>query len=101
MRKLLPALAALALMLTACGPSQVDFRKADLNGETACIHFGPEGADGSSSVTALNREKAAEHASKASTEALRALVEADAKGNPVINDAHAFRLACEEAGHNY
>lgn len=101
MRKLLPALAALALLLTACGPSQVDFRKADMNGETACIHFGPEGEDGGSSVTALNREKAAEHASQAKTEALRTLVETDANGKPVINDAKAFRAACEKAGQNY
>lgn len=101
MRKILPVVAALALLLTACGPSQVDFRKADLKGESACVHFGPEGTDGGSPVAALNRQKAAEHAAQASTEAIRALVETDASGKPVINDAKAFRAACKKAGQDY
>lgn len=98
MRTIFPAVAVLALTLTACGGSSADeFRQRDIQGNTACIHFGSGYAD-SGNVGTTNMGKAAEHGAASSTEALRNVVSKDASGTPVIPDIAAFKAVCESQG---
>lgn len=101
MKKILPLLAVLALVLSSCtGPSIDELREQDPEGYTACIHFGgglisPEGAG------ALNMKKAAEHGAAASTTEISAAVATDESGAPKITDLEAFQKACEAQGFDF
>ncbi|GAA3321763.1 hypothetical protein [Paeniglutamicibacter sulfureus] len=97
-KSLLPALAVATLMLSACaGPSADEFRQRDVQGNTACIHFG-SGYTDDGSVGRANMAKAAEHGAASSTESIRAAVSTDAAGVPVITDEESFKSACEAQG---
>lgn len=97
-RKLLPALAVATLMLGACaGPSADEFRQRDVQGNTACIHFG-SGYTDDGNVGRANMAKAAEHGAASSTESIRAAVSTDAAGVPVITEEESFKSACEAQG---
>lgn len=101
MRKLLPVLAILGLPLSACAGSGADeFRQRDVQGNTACIHFG-SGYTDNGSVGRTNMGKAAEHGAASSTESIRNAVAADAAGKPVITDLEAFKRACEAQGMSF
>ncbi|MFJ6417224.1 hypothetical protein [Paeniglutamicibacter sp. NPDC091659] len=101
MRKLLPVLAILGLALSACAGSGADeFRQRDVQGNTACIHFG-SGYTDNGSVGRTNMDKAAEHGAASSTEAIRNAVAADVAGKPVITDLEAFKRACEAQGMSF
>lgn len=101
MRKLLPVLVILGLALTACsGPSTDEFRQRDVQGNTACIHFG-SGYTDDGSVGRTNMGKAAEHGAASSTEAIRTAVAVGAAGKPVIFDLEAFKRACEAQGMSF
>lgn len=101
MKKILPVLATLVLVLSACaGPSVDELRQLDPEGHTACVHFGgglvdPEG------IGATNMQKAADHGAKASTEQISAAVAADESGDPRIIDLSAFQEACEGQGFDF
>lgn len=98
MRKLLPVLVVLGLALSACsGPSADEFRQRDVQGNTACIHFG-SGYTDDGSVGRTNMGKAAEHGAASSTDAIRNAVGSDADGKPLITDLDAFKKACEAQG---
>lgn len=98
MRRTLPVLFALGLLLSACGgPNADEFRQRDLQGNTACIHFA-SGYTDDGSVGATNLSKAAEHGAASSTEAIRHAVDSDASGVPVITDGETFKAACEAQG---
>ncbi|MCV9993828.1 hypothetical protein OIU93_05875 [Paeniglutamicibacter sp. ZC-3] len=97
-KSLLPALAVATLMLSACaGRSADEFRQRDVQGNTACIHFG-SGYTDDGSVGRANMAKAAEHGAASSTESIRAAVSTDAAGVPVITDEESFKSACEAQG---
>ena len=101
MRKLLPVMAILGLALSSCAASNTDeFRKRDLQGDTACIHFG-SGFTDSGSVGRTNMVKAAEHGAASATEVIRSAVATDAAGKPVIIDLEAFKRACEAQGMSF
>lgn len=101
MRKLFPILAVLSLAMTACaGPSADEFRQRDVQGNTACIHFG-SGYTDHGSVGRTNIAKAAEHGLASSTESIRNAVSTDSDGKPVITDQAAFKNACEQQGMSF
>ncbi|MGL3804788.1 hypothetical protein ACSYDW_01685 [Paeniglutamicibacter sp. R2-26] len=101
MRKVIPALVVLGLTLSACaGPSADEFRQSDVQGNTACIHFGSGDADGGN-VGRTNLAKAAEHGASSKTEAIRNAVDTDEAGRPVINDPAEFKRACEAQGMSF
>lgn len=101
MRKLFPVLAILGMAVTACaGPGADEFRQRDVQGNTACIHFG-SGYTDNGSVGRTNMGKAAEHGAASSTEAIRNSVAAGATGKPVISDLEAFKRACEAQGMSF
>lgn len=98
MRRSLPAVVVLGLLLSACGgPNADEFRQRDLQGNTACIHFA-SGSTDNGSVGTTNLGKAAEHGAASSTESIRQAVDTDASGAPVITDPKAFKAACEAQG---
>jgi hypothetical protein len=100
-KKLVPALAAAALMLGACaGPTGDEFRQRDLDGNTACLHFGSGYMD-DGSVGRANLAKAAEHGAASSTEIIRAAVSLNGSGTPVIEDRELFKSACEVQGMSF
>jgi hypothetical protein len=100
-KKLVPALAVSVLMLGACaGPTADEFRQRDLEGNTACLHFG-SGYRDDGSVGSTNMLKAAEHGAASSTNAIREAVSADASGRPVITDEESFKNACEAQGMSF
>ncbi|WP_411730726.1 hypothetical protein [Paeniglutamicibacter sp.] len=99
--RLLPALAVATLMLGACaGPSVDEFRQRDVQGNTACIHFG-SGYTDDGSVGRTNMAKAAEHGAASSTELIRAAVYTDGSSVPVIQDRELFKRACEAQGMSF
>ncbi|MFL4472556.1 hypothetical protein ACIPVK_00975 [Paeniglutamicibacter sp. MACA_103] len=100
-KQFLPALAVATLMLGACGgPSADEFRQRDIQGNTACIHFG-SGYRDEGNVGSTNMLKAAEHGAASSTNAIREAVSADASGRPVITDEESFKNACEAQGMSF
>lgn len=101
MRRLLPVLAILGLTLSGCSePSADEFRQRDLQGNTACIHFGSGYAD-SGNVGRTNMGKAAEHGAASSTDSIRNAVATDSAGKLVITDLEAFKWACESQGMSF
>ncbi|MDO5742861.1 MAG: hypothetical protein Q4P23_00220 [Micrococcaceae bacterium] len=101
MKRVLPMVAAAALMLTACGgPSADEFRQDDSQGNTACLHFGSGYEDGGN-VARTNMAKAAVHGAAASTDEIRVAVSVDQAGTPVITDREAFKQACEAQGFKF
>ena len=101
MRKMIPAVVALGMILSACtGPSADEFRQHDVQGNTACIHFGSGDADGGN-VGRTNMIKAAEHGASSATEAIRNAVDTDEAGRPVITDPAEFKRACEAQGMSF
>lgn len=101
MRKLFPILALLSLAMTACaGPNADEFRQRDVQGNTACIHFG-SGYTDDGSVGRTNLTKAAEHGLASSTESIRNAVSTDSNAKPVITDQAAFRKACQQQGMSF
>ena len=98
MRRILPVLFVLGLLLSACGgPSADEFRQRDVQGNTACIHFA-SGYTDNGSVGMTNLGKAAEHGAASSTEVIRNAVATDASGAPVITDMETFKAVCEAQG---
>lgn len=101
MRKLFPILVVIGLAMTACaGPSADEFRQRDIQGNTACLHFG-SGYTDHGSVGRTNMAKAAEHGLASSTKSIRNAVSTGGDGKPVITDQAAFKKACEQQGMSF
>lgn len=99
-KRVMPALAVLALGLSACGgPSLEDFRQDDPDGNTACIHF-VSGYTDDGAAGRTNLVKAADHGSRSTTAAIRNAVSTDESGTHSIIDKESFKKACNAQGMN-